>query len=105
MSPPVSIDVGRVTSARRSGFVSHHLVVRLTGSAFRGAALAQGVDSELEVMGIVDDPVEDGIGKGRLAKEVMPAIDRDLAGDQGAAAAVAVFDNLEDKNGAPRGIE
>jgi hypothetical protein len=44
-------------------------------------------------------------GKGRLAEEVMPAIDRDLAGDQGAAAAVAVFDNLKDENGTPRGIE
>jgi hypothetical protein len=70
MSPPVSIYVGRVTSAHWLGFVSHHLVVRLSGSAVRGAALAQEVESELEAMGIVDDPVEDGIGKGRLAKEV-----------------------------------
>ena len=35
----------------------------------------------------------------------MPAIDWDLAGDQGAAAAIAVFDSLEDENGTPRGIE
>jgi hypothetical protein len=53
--------------------------------------------SELEAMGIVDDPVEDGIGKGPLANRVMPAIDRDLAGDQGAAAAIAVFKNLEEE--------
>src|SRR5712691_9278033 len=46
-------------------------------------------------MGVVDDPVEDGIGKGRLADQVMPAIDRELAGDQGGAAAVAVLDDLE----------
>ena len=44
-------------------------------------------------MGLVDDPVEDGIGKGQLAKQVMLAIDRDLAGGQGGAAAMAVFDN------------
>jgi hypothetical protein len=31
-----------------------------------------------------------------VANQVRPAIDRDLAGDQGGAAAVAVFDNLED---------
>jgi hypothetical protein len=86
-----------MAGARWSGFFPDHLVVRLSGSAFRGAALARGVDSELDAMGIVDDPVEDGIGKGRLVNRVMPAIDRDLAGDQGAAAAIAVFANLEDE--------
>jgi hypothetical protein len=45
---------------------------------------------------IVNDAVENGIGEGRLTNQVMPAIDRDLAGYQGGAAAVAVFDNLED---------
>ena len=58
--------------------------------------LAQAVAVELKPVGVVDDAVEDGIGKGRLANQVMPAIDWDLAGDQGGAAAVAVFDNLED---------
>src|SRR5690348_13918780 len=47
-------------------------------------------------MCIVDDAVEDSIGEGRLTNQVMPTIDRDLAGDQSGAAAVAVFDNLED---------
>jgi hypothetical protein len=39
----------------------------------------------------MDDAVEDGVGEGRFANQVMPAIDRDLAGDQGGAATVAVF--------------
>ena len=46
-------------------------------------------------MGVVDDPVEDGIGEGWLADQVAPAVDRDLTGDQGGAAAVMVLDDLK----------
>ena len=42
-------------------------------------------------MGVVNDPVEDGVGEGGFTDQIMPAIDRDLAGDQRRAAAVAVF--------------
>ena len=43
-------------------------------------------------MGVVNDPVEDGVGEsGGTADQVMPAIDRDLAGNQGGATAVAVL--------------
>src|SRR5947208_182267 len=46
-------------------------------------------------MGVVDDPIEDGVGEGRLADQVVPAVDRALAGDQGGAAAVAFFDDFQ----------
>src|SRR5215813_15157128 len=46
-------------------------------------------------MSIVDDAVEDGVGEGGLTDQIVPAVDRDLAGDQGGAAAVAVLDDLE----------
>src|SRR5215203_1291396 len=46
-------------------------------------------------MGIVDDAVEGGVGDGRLADDVVPTVDRDLAGDEGCAAAVALFDDLQ----------
>ena len=46
-------------------------------------------------MGVVDDAVEDGVGDGRLANHVVPAIDRDLAGDQGCAVAIAFLDDLQ----------
>src|ERR1700730_18161592 len=73
-------------------------ITRLVGSSgndFRRLLPAQAVAAELEAMGVVNDPVEDGVGEGWLAGQVMPAIDRDLAGDQGGAAAVAVLDNLQ----------
>src|SRR5438270_675860 len=63
-----------------------------SGDGFGRLLLAQTVALELQAMGVVDDPVEDGVGEGRLADQVVPAVDRDLAGDQGGAAAVAFFD-------------
>ena len=69
--------------------------VRSSSDGFGGALLAQAVAAELQAMGIVDDAVEDGIGEGRFADQVVPFVDRDLAGDQGGAAAIAVFDDFE----------
>ena len=37
-------------------------------------------------MSIVNDPVEDGVGQGWLADQVMPSVDGYLADDQGGAA-------------------
>ncbi len=43
----------------------------------------------------MDDAVEDRVGQRRVADQVVPAIHRDLAGDQRGAAAVALLDDLE----------
>ena len=45
-------------------------------------------------MGVVDEAVEDGVGIGRVADDLMPFVDRDLAGEDGRAAAVAFFEDL-----------
>src|SRR5947209_15733147 len=45
-------------------------------------------------MGVVDEAVEDGVGVGRVANDLMPFIDGDLAGEEGRAAAVAFFEDL-----------
>ena len=47
-------------------------------------------------MGVVDDAIQDGVGVGGLADEVMPCLHRRLAGDDGGAAAVALLDDLEE---------
>ena len=39
-----------------------------SGSDFRRLLLAQTVALELEAMGVVNDPVEDGVGEGWLAE-------------------------------------
>ena len=46
-------------------------------------------------MGVVDEAVEDGVGEGRLTDEIVPAVDRELAGDQGGGATVAIVDDLQ----------
>ena len=46
-------------------------------------------------MRAMDDAVEDGVSQGWVADHLMPAVDRDLTGDQQRAAVVAVVDDLE----------
>src|SRR5499427_5286408 len=46
-------------------------------------------------MRIVDDAIEDGVGVSRIADQLVPFVDRDLAGDDRRSAAVAFFENLE----------
>ena len=45
-------------------------------------------------MGVVDEAVEDGVGVGRVADDLVPFVDGDLAGKEGRAAAVAFFEDL-----------
>src|ERR1051325_8843653 len=69
-----------------------------TGSSGDGLwrpLLAQTVAAELQAMGIVNDAIQDRIGQGGISDKGMPTVHRDLAGDQGGAAAVAVFDDFE----------
>ena len=43
----------------------------------------------------MDEPVEDGVGEGRFADVIVPGLDRELAGDEGGFAAMAVVEDLE----------
>src|SRR5215472_2090641 len=44
-----------------------------SGDGFGPVLLAQTVTSDLQSVSIVNDPVEDGVGQGRLANQVVPA--------------------------------
>jgi len=46
-------------------------------------------------MGVVQDPVQDGVGQRWVADDVVPAVDRHLAGDDQRPGVVAVLDNLQ----------
>jgi hypothetical protein len=43
---------------------------------------------------VVDETVEDGVGVGRVADHGVPFVDRDLAGEDGRAAAIAFLEDL-----------
>ena len=60
-----------------------------------GSLLAQAVAAQFDAVGVVDDPIEDGVGQGGIADEFVPAIDRKLAGDDQRAGVVAVLDDLQ----------
>ena len=46
-------------------------------------------------MGVVDDAVEDSVGDAWLADDVVPSVDRDLAGNEGGCLTVALLDDLQ----------
>jgi hypothetical protein len=69
--------------------------VRSSGNGFGGALLAQAVAAELPAMGVVDEAIENGVSERRWTDQLMPFVDRDRAGDQGGAAAVAVVADFE----------
>ena len=46
-------------------------------------------------MRVVDDAVEDGVGQRGIADDLVPAIDRHLAGDDERPGAVTILDDLQ----------
>ena len=46
-------------------------------------------------MGIVNNAVQDGVGEGGVADDIVPAVQWELTGDQCCAAAVTFFGDLE----------
>jgi hypothetical protein len=46
-------------------------------------------------MGVVDKPVQHGVRDRRIADDLVPVIDRHLAGDDGRAALVAIVHDLQ----------
>ena len=69
-----------------SPVVWHRKVARSSCGVVGDELPAQRLAVELEAMGVVNDAVEDGVGDGQIADDVVPAIYRDLAGDECGAA-------------------
>jgi hypothetical protein len=61
-----------------------------------GGSLSEAVAFEGQPVSVVDELVEDGVGDGWIGDGLMPLLDRQLAGDDGRAAAVAIIDDLEE---------
>ena len=65
------------------------------GQGARGFFPSHAVAFEGDTMGIVDYPVEDGVGDGRFADHVVPLGNGQLGGNQGRFAPVALFEDFE----------
>jgi hypothetical protein len=59
------------------------------------------VAGKIDPVCIVNDAIEDGVGVGGIADQLVPFVDGDLAGDDRRSAAVALLENL--KQVVPRG--
>jgi hypothetical protein len=49
-----------------------------------------------EPVGVVNEAVEDGVGEGRIADDLAPLLDRNLAGDDRRSTLMAVFEDFEE---------
>jgi len=67
----------------------------LASDAVSARRLAHAIASQIDPVGVVDDPVEDRVGERRNPDHVVPAVDRNLAGDDERALVIAVFDDFE----------
>ena len=57
---------------------------------------SHGCALEGYAVGVVEQPVEDGVPEGWITDEVVPVLDGDLACEDGAAPGVAVVEDLEE---------
>src|SRR6516165_11974086 len=51
---------------------------------------------QFDLVRIMDQPVKNAVGQGRVADLLMPALDRDLAGEDRRVQLVAIFANLQE---------
>ena len=58
--------------------------------------LAHAVSLECEAVSVVNEAVEDGVGDGGIGDDLVPVVDRHLAGDDGRTALMAVIDHFEE---------
>ena len=67
-----------------------------------GPALPHALAGKGQPVSVMDKAVQDGIGQGRIADGLVPMLDRELAGDDRGAAAVAVFEYPSGVTALPR---
>lgn len=69
-----------------------------TGSGLSGGlpGSPQALTGEVEPMGIVDETIEHGVGIGGISNEQMPLVHGELAGDDGGAMTVAIFEDFQE---------
>src|SRR5436305_13110194 len=60
-----------------------------------GSSFSHAFSRELKSVGVVHEAVEVSVGERRVADDVVPALDGDLAGDDRGCAPMAIFDDLE----------
>ena len=60
-----------------------------------GSVSPHGSTLELDAVGVMHEPIEDGVAEGGIADDVMPVIDGKLAGNECSALSVSVLEHFE----------
>ena len=60
-----------------------------------GLSFSHGFSFHVDLVGVVDQPVQYGVGQGGVADCGVPLVDGQLAGGNGGASAVAIFEHFE----------
>lgn len=72
------------------------LLRRISFSRDRVFGFAHRFTSEIELVGVVNQPIEDRIGDGGVGDDFVPLLDRILAGNQSGTVAAAVVDDFQE---------
>ena len=59
------------------------------------SCLALGFALEIELVGVVDEPVEDGVGQRGIGNPVVPVLDGELGGDDGGFLLVTIVKDFK----------
>ena len=60
---------------------------------------SQALAGQLDAVGVVNEAIEDGVGVGGIADDLMPSGDGKLRGDDRRSAPIALFEDLQDELG------
>ncbi|SEI22232.1 hypothetical protein RTCCBAU85039_6818 [Rhizobium tibeticum] len=63
---------------------------------YRRALFSHAFTGEIDAIGVVNEAIQDGVSKRWVCDDLVPAIQRHLAGDDRRSPLVAVFDDLEE---------
>ncbi len=83
------MEVGRLSERSDAGRRLLILSGRLESKVFN--FFSHGLSFKVDLIGVMDKPVEDGLSQGRVANSLMPVRDRQLTGDESRADVIAVF--------------
>ena len=61
-----------------------------------GGQFSYAVSLQDQAMGVVDEPIQDGVGDGRIGDQFVPVLYGELAGHDGGGASMPVVEDLQE---------
>ena len=61
-----------------------------------GGEFSHAISLKDQAMGVMDEPIQDGVGDGRIGDQFVPVLDGELAGHDGGGASMPVVEDLQE---------